>query len=215
MEGALDKNIKLGELLVEAGLVDGFQMNLALSYKRHWGGRVGESLVRLGYITDEDLNAFIAKQFGLPQIDLLSHRIPDDVLGYISESKAIEFCVIPVDFIEIRGVMHLVVAMPDPTNLYVIDALQFLTECWIKPTMASAETIIKAIELQYGAAESRRSRVDPAPLFAGPLPVEPTDEERQSLELAVKHLEEKVDKLLRILLKHSPSSQVKDIIDLL
>jgi type IV pilus assembly protein PilB len=218
MEVDLRKNLKLGELLIEAGLIDGFQMNLALSYKRHWGGRVGESLVRLGYITDEDLHNFIAKQFDLPLIDLLTHRISEDVLDCIPESKAKEFCVIPVDRVESRGIMHLVVAMPDPTNLYVIDTLQFLTECWIKPTMASAESIIKAIDLQYGAAASRRAKFShPAP----PLPIlghpdlDPTDEEWQSPELIVKRLEERFEKLVRILLKHSSTSQVKDLIDLL
>lgn len=218
MEADLEKNIKLGELLVKAGLIDGFQMNLALSYKRHWGGRVGESLVRLGYITDEDLRNFIAKQFNLPHIDLITHRIPEDVLDYIPESKAIEFCVIPVDRVEIRGTMHLVVAMPDPTNLYVIDTLQFLTECWIKPTMASAESITKAIALHYGAASSRRAKVGhPAP--PSPIPdrpaLDPTDEEWQPSELIIKRLEERFEKLVRILLEHGSTAQVKALVDLL
>ena len=218
MEVVLDKNPKLGELLIKAGLIDGFQMNSALSYKRHWGGRVGESLVRLGYITDEDLHTFIAKQFDLPQVDLITHRITDDVLDYIPESKANEFCVIPVDRVEIRGIMHLVVAMPDPTNLYVIDALQFLTECWIKPTMASAESILKAIDLQYGAAARRRAKKDhaaPPPPFPKRPAFEPTDEEWQPSELALKQLEERFEKLVQILIKHSSPTQVKDLIDLL
>lgn len=217
MEVGLEKNVKLGELLIKAGLIDSFQMNFALSYKRHWGGRMGESLVRLGYITDEDLHNFIAKQFDLPHINLITHRIPEDVLDYIPESKAIEFCVIPVDRVETRGIMHLVVAMPDPTNLYVISTLQFLTECWIKPTMASAESIIKAIDLQYGAVSSRRARFShPAPQ---PIPdrpaLDPTDEEWQSPELIVKRLEERFEKLVRILLEHNSASHVKALIDLL
>jgi hypothetical protein len=114
--------------------------------------------------------------------------------------------------------MHLVVAMPDPTNLYVIDTLQFLTECWIKPTMASAESIIKAIGLQYGAASSRRARFGhPAP--PSPIPdrpaLDPTDEEWQPPELIIKRLEERCEKLVRILLEHGSTSQVKALIDLL
>lgn len=217
MEVALDKNLKLGELLIKAGLIDSSQMSSALSYKRHWGGRMGESLVRLGYITNDDLNTFIAKQFDLPQIDLITHRIPDDVLSYIPKSKANEFCVIPVDRVEIRGIMHLVVAMPDPTNLHVIDTLQFLTECWIKPTMISAESILKAINLQYGVADSRRAKVEHSepPPFPHRPSFEPIDEEWMLHESSVKHLEEKFEKLLRILIKHSSPSQVRDLIDLL
>jgi type IV pilus assembly protein PilB len=214
----LDKNPKLGELLVKAGLIDGFQMNSALSYKQHWGGRIGESLIRLGYITDEDLNTFIAKQFDLPQIDIITHRIPDDVLDYVPESQARAFCIIPVDRVEISGIMHLVVAMPDPTNLYVIDTLQFLTECWIKPTMVSADLIMKAINLQYGAAANLRARTEHADL-PPPFPHRPafesTNEDWSSLELAVKNHEEKFEKLLRILIKHSSPAQVNDLIDIL
>jgi hypothetical protein len=217
MEGNLDRNPKLGELLVKAGLIDGFQLNSALAYKRHWGGRMGESLVRLGYITDEDLQTFIAKQFDLPEIDLITHRIPDDVLDYIPKSKASEFCVIPVDRIEIRGVMHLLVAMPDPTNLYVLDTLQFLTECWIKPTMVSADKILKAIDVQYGAAASRRTSTkyaDPPP-FPHQADFEPDADILHPLELAVERLEQRFEKLVRALIKHSPPSQAKNFIDLL
>ena len=145
----MDKNLKLGELLIKDGLIDDYQLSAALSYKRNWGGRLGESLVRLGYLSEKDLCSFLSKQFDLPQIDLITHRIPTEILAYIPESKAREFCVIPIDRVEARGLMHLVVAMPDPTNFSVIDTLQFLTECWIMPTMVSAETILKAIDLQF------------------------------------------------------------------
>jgi type IV pilus assembly protein PilB len=218
MEGTLEKNLRIGELLIKAGLIDSYQMRSALSYKRHWGGRMGESLVRLGYITDEDLTTFISKQFDLPQFDLITHRIPDDVLDYIPESKAYEFCVIPVDRVEIRGTMHLIVAMPDPTNLQVIDTLQFMTECWIKPTMISAELIFKAINLQYGAAANRRAKerhLFAPPPFPHQSVFEPIAEEQRLHGLSVKRLEENFEKLLRILIKHSTPSQVKDLIDLL
>jgi hypothetical protein len=114
--------------------------------------------------------------------------------------------------------MHLVVAVPDPTNLYVIDTLQFLTECWIKPTMVSADLIMKAINLQYGAAANLRARTEHADL-PPPFPHRPafesTNEDWSSLELAVKNYEEKFEKLLRILIKHSAPAQVKDLIEIL
>lgn len=202
---------------MKSGLIDGFQLNAALSYKRHWGGRMGESLVRLGYISEEDLHLFLAKQFDLPQIDLVTQRIPADVLEYIPEAKAREFCVIPVDQIEIRGVMHLVVAMPDPTNLAVIDTLQFLTECWIKPTMASADSILKAINVQYGAAAQIRvagSQRAPQP----PFPHQPeramTSTEALPPEMAIRHLEASFAKLLRLLIRQN-SPLLKDLDELL
>ena len=215
-EGVLEKNLKLGELLIREGLIDGFQLNAALSYKRHWGGRMGESLVRLGYISEKELRTFLARQFDLPEIDLITHRIPAEVLDYIPEAKAREFCVIPVDRVEIRGIMHLVVAMPDPTNLSVIDVLQFLTECWIKPTMVSAETILKAINLQYGVAASRRAGTGHSAAHA-PFPPPSRfegDEEEMPLALTIKRLEDSFEQLMRLLIKRN-SPLIKDLDDLL
>jgi type IV pilus assembly protein PilB len=146
----MQKNVRLGEILKQAGIIDDFQLNSALSYQRHWGGRFGESLIRLGYLTEEKLQSFLARQFELPRIELSGRRIADDVLYYIPVAKAREFNVIPVERREISGTMHLVVAMTDPTNLTVIDSLQFMTGCRISPALASAESISQAIERSYG-----------------------------------------------------------------
>lgn len=144
------KNLKLGEILKDAGIIDDFQLNSALSYQRHWGGRFGESLIRLGYITEEKLQGFLAQQFALPRIELKGRRIPDDVLHYLPVEKAREFNVIPVERGEMSGTMHLVVAMTDPTNLTAIDTLQFVTGCRIRPALASSESIVQAIDRNYG-----------------------------------------------------------------
>jgi type IV pilus assembly protein PilB len=216
-EGLLEKNVKLGELLINSNVIDGFQLNAALSYKRHWGGRMGESLIRLGYISEKELCTFLTKQFDLPQVDLITQRISPEVLSYIPESKAREFCVIPVDRLESRGIMHLVVAMPDPTNLYVIDTLQFLTDCWIQPTMASADEILKAVNLQYGVAAGRRVGADhTAPLtpFPPPSGFETSDQEEIPLSLTIRRLEDSFEKLMRLLIKRN-SPLIKDLDDLL
>jgi len=189
----LDKNLKLGELLIKDGLIDDYQLSAALSYKRNWGGRVGESLVRLGYLSEKDLCSFLTKQFDLPQIDLITHRIPAEILAYIPESKAREFCVIPIDRVEVRGLMHLVVAMPDPTNFSVIDSLQFLTECWIMPTMVSAETILKAIDLQFNDVAGcldERGYTTPSGFSSPHYRFDSVDEGETALELKVRRLSE-------------------------
>ena len=146
----MQKNMRLGEILKQAGIIDDFQLNSALSYQRHWGGRFGESLIRLGYLSEEKLQSFLARQFELPRIELSGRRIPEDVLHYIPMDKARELNVIPVERREMSGTMHLVVAMTDPTNLTAIDSLQFLTGCRIRPALASAESINEAIDHNYG-----------------------------------------------------------------
>jgi len=156
----LTKNLKLGEILKQAGIIDDFQLNSALSYQRHWGGRFGESLIKLGYLTEDKLQNFLARQFDLPQIELFGRKIPEDVLAYIPVQKAREFHVLPVERREISGTMHLVVAMTDPTNLMVTDSLQFMTGCRIKPALAADDAITSAIEKYYGNEEDDQEELD-------------------------------------------------------
>ncbi|NIQ11456.1 MAG: hypothetical protein GWO23_18140 [Gammaproteobacteria bacterium] len=207
------KNLKLGEILKQSGIIDDFQLNSALSYQRHWGGRFGESLIKLGYLTEDKLQNFLAKQFDLPQVELFGHRVAEDVLAYIPETKAREFHVLPVERKEISGTMHLVVAMTDPTNLMVTDSLQFMTGCRIKPALASADAISAAIEKNYGAEVDGQEELDLAlEDFAEPVaeePVSPSPPKVKSASVAastemsasaLKQLENRYENLVRILL---------------
>ena len=171
----MTKNLKLGEILKQAGIIDDFQLNSALSYQRHWGGRFGESLIKLGYLTEDKLQDFLARQFDLPQIELFGQKIPEDVLAYIPLEKAREFHVLPVEQREISGTIHLVVAMTDPTNLMVIDSLQFMTGCRIKPALASGDAITSAIEKYYGPEVDDQEELDFAleDLAEPPKPTQP------------------------------------------
>lgn len=213
----MTKNLRLGEILKQAGIIDDFQLNSALSYQRHWGGRFGESLIKLGYLTEDKLQNFLARQFDLPQIELFGRRIAEDVLAYIPEGKAREFHVLPVERREISGTMHLVVAMTDPTNLMVTDSLQFMTGCRIKPALASADAISAAIERNYGSEIDGQEELDLAledlaePVKPEPQPArqpEPQPAPRPAPAVndnplsasALKQLENRYENLVRILL---------------
>ena len=171
----MSKKLRLGEILKQAGIIDDFQLNSALSYQRHWGGRFGESLIKLGYLSEDKLQNFLARQFDLPQIELFGRKIPEDVLAYIPVDKAREFHVLPVERRELSGTMHLVVAMTDPTNLMVTDSLQFMTGCRIKAALASEEAIGSAIDRSYGTEIDDQEELDFAleDLAEPPKPVEP------------------------------------------
>jgi type IV pilus assembly protein PilB len=213
----LAKNLRLGEILKQAGIIDDFQLNSALSYQRHWGGRFGESLIKLGYLSEDKLQNFLARQFDLPQIELFGRKIPEDVLAYIPVDKAHEFHVLPVERREISGTMHLVVAMTDPTNLMVTDSLQFMTGCRIKAALASGDAISAAIDRNYGPEIDDQEELDfaledlaepvkpvppPAPV-APPVPVPPPVADVYNVGLsasALKQLENRYENLVRILL---------------
>jgi len=224
----LTKNLKLGEILKQAGVIDDFQLNSALSYQRHWGGRFGESLIKLGYLTEDKLQDFLARQFDLPQIELFGRKIPEDVLAYIPQEKAREFLVLPVERREINGSIHLVVAMTDPTNLMVTDSLQFMTGCRIKPALATDEAITSAIEKYYGPDVDDQEELDfalddlaelpkptqpvvpvmpiPEPeqgLMQAPAPIAPAAAAAPDMGhymAALKKLEDRYENLVRILL---------------
>jgi len=211
--------MRLGEILKQAGIINDFQLNSALSYQRHWGGRFGESLIKLGYLTEQKLQDFLARQFELPRVELAARKIPEDVLNYIPAAKAREFHVIPVERQEMSGTMHLVVAMTDPTNLIVIDSLQFMTGCRIKPALASADSIARAIDINYGVLIDDQEELDlaledlaipvSAPRAATPPPApEPVPAPAPApapidfgvAPTAFKRLEERYENLVRILL---------------
>lgn len=206
--------MRLGEILKQAGIIDDFQLNSALSYQRHWGGRFGESLIKLGYLTEGKLQDFLARQFDLPQVDISSRKVSADVLQYIPVAKAKEFHVIPVERQEMSGTIHLVVAMTDPTNLLAIDSLQFLTGCRIKPALASAEAISQAIALNYDHLqketddqelldldlETLKEPPKPAPTPEPKAAPAPAAEPPPVAPSKLNRLEERYENLVRILL---------------
>jgi len=230
----LAKNLRLGEILKQAGIIDDFQLNSALSYQRHWGGRFGESLIKLGYLSESKLQNFLAKQFDLPQIELFGRKIPEDVLAYISVEKAREFHVLPVERREVSGTMYLVVAMTDPTNLIVTDSLQFMTGCRIKAALASEEAIGSAIDRSYGVEMDDQEELDfaledlaktlrpvaPPPVVPSPVvppaqvaPPVPVAYDAHAVS-ALKKLENRYENLVRILLDRGVID-VKDLDELM
>lgn len=163
------KTMRLGDMLVKAGKIDEFQLNSALSYQRHWGGQIGTSLIKLGYIGEEDLLQFLAEQLNLTRIDLARIQVAPEVLALLPMEKALEYNVIPVDRKEFNGSVYLLVAMANPTNLIVIDALQFATSCRVRPALATEEAIRSAIRRCYQKRPAGVRSPDDPPAKA-PLP---------------------------------------------
>lgn len=191
------KSLKIGEMLLKAGVIDGFQLNSALSHQRHWGGRLGSSLVKLGYVAEEKLLAFLAEQLNLPRVDLTKRVIAADLLAYVPADKAREFNVIPVDRKEMSGTLNLLVAMADPANLPVVDALQFITGCRVFPALASEESIRRSIEHYYGLPQALQE-ADPLTPVKETSPASPLSPLFNGLSRP--QTDDKFQQLLRVLL---------------
>ncbi len=140
------KATRLGEMLLEAGLIDQFQLESALSMQRNLGGRIGSALVKLGYLPEETILEFLESQSKYSRTDLQDLEIPLELMKLIPASRLTHLLVIPIELRTQGKEKILRVAMTDPTNLKLIDDLQFATGCRVLPVLAPEEEIRQALK---------------------------------------------------------------------
>lgn len=145
----MDTKKKLGDLLVDAGLIDEIQLRAALSHQKQWGGRIGAILISMGFISEEKLLKFLSSHLQIPAVDFKKVRIQDDVLKLISMDIAKKHHVLPIAIWQEGSKKYLVVAMSDPTNLIAIDEIQFITNLHVKPAIATDIAIGEGIRYYY------------------------------------------------------------------
>jgi hypothetical protein len=148
---------KIGELLLEMGFIDEWQLNAALAYQRDWGGRLGAILIKKGFISEKDMSRVIEEQFGLSCIHLDDIEKPhDEVLRVVPLDSAKKFGIFPIGF---EG-KTLLVAIADPTDLKTLDDIEFSLERRIKPILALESDIMRAIEVYYEGIERLQMTVN-------------------------------------------------------
>src|SRR5512138_3977839 len=141
---------RLGELLVRENLISLQQLQKAQDEQRKTGGRIGSLLVKQGAIADHDLTNFLSKQYGVPAISLKDFDIDEDVLKLIPKPTAEKHQVVPVN----RAGSSLIVAMADPSNIFAIDDIKFLTGYNVEVVVSSEEAIKAAIDRYYDKSAS-------------------------------------------------------------
>ncbi len=140
---------RIGELLLKEKLITPEQLQRAIEEQKRSGGRLGYNLTKLGYISEQELTHFLSKQYGIPTIDLSSEDIDPEVIKLIPEDVAKKYLALPIK----RTGSTLVVAMADPSNIFAIDDIKFLTGYNIETVVASEGAIKSAIEKAYEKAE--------------------------------------------------------------
>ncbi len=140
--------IKLGEMLVQQGVVRAEQMSRALDEQRKSGGKLGAILVQMGFMKDAQLLKALEQSFQLPGIDLNSFQIQAPAIEAIPRHTCDKYVLMPVQKV---GTGTLVVALSDPQNTAVLDDLRFITRCKIQPVVATEMAILAAIDRYYGA----------------------------------------------------------------
>jgi len=137
---------RIGELLVRENLISLQQLQKAQEEQKKAGGRLGYQLTKLGFIEESELTAFLSKQYGVPAIDLNEFEIDPDVIKLVPREVVEKHLIIPVN----RAGASLIVAMSDPSNIFAIDDIKFLTGYNIEVVVAAEGAIRKAIEKYYG-----------------------------------------------------------------
>lgn len=140
---------RLGDLLVETGLITPEQLAKALQVQRQTKERIGKVILNLGYITEENMIEVLEFQLGVPHIDLSNIHIPAKVASLIPVQMAEKYKIIPVN----KQGRKLTLAMVDPTNFYAIDDVRLFSGCEVLPTIARERDVLRAISKAYGVSE--------------------------------------------------------------
>jgi type IV pilus assembly protein PilB len=160
--------VRIGELLLKEKRITPEQLQEVLTYQKANGGKLGLNLVKLGFVKDEDITALLSKQYGVPSINLTQFEIDPAVIKLIPGETAQKYQIIPLS----RAGATLTIAMTDPTNVFAMDDIKFMTGYNVEPVVASEGAVADALDKYY---PTQVKKVD-----AGP----------SALEMATKALEE-------------------------
>jgi len=137
---------KLGEILVRENLISPQHLREALDYQREHGGRLGYNLVKLGLVSDDMITAVLSRQYGIPSVNLELFKIDEHVLHLIPQEVAQKYSVLPLS----RVGASLTLAMVDPTNVFAMDDIKFMTGLNVEPVVVAEASIQQAIAKYYG-----------------------------------------------------------------
>lgn len=141
---------KLGEILVRENLINAQQLREALEYQREHGGRLGTNLVKLGIISDDMITSVLSRQYGVPSINLELFQIEESTIKLIAQEVALKYSVLPIS--KVGATVTL--AMADPTNVFAMDDIKFMTGLNVEPVIASEASIQEAISKYYSTSKA-------------------------------------------------------------
>lgn len=138
-------NKKLGEILVEQGLITQSQLDLALELQKEKGGLIGELLVELKFVSEEDIAKTLTAQYGFAYLPLSNYEIDQELIKFIPERVARQYRLIPIDKIG----DNLTIAMSNPLNSQAIEDIETLLVCNVQVFVSTNSDILQAIEKYY------------------------------------------------------------------
>ena len=197
---------RLGELLVRENLISVQQLRKAQEDQQKNGTRISTALIKVGAIEESKLTDFLSKQYGVPAINLKEFDVDPDIIKLVPKDVAEKHLVIPVN----RAGSSLIVAMCDPSNIYAVDDLKFLTGYNIEPVVTSEPALREAIEKYY--AEKGPNLEDIINTMEDDVEVAEGEEEGGNVEEMAKAADDApVIKLVNLILKDAIGKRASDI----
>jgi type IV pilus assembly protein PilB len=203
-------SVRLGELLTKASLITQDQLKEALRVQKETGGKLGETLIKLGFVSEEDITECLSQQFGVPSINLQHFEIDGSVIKLIPGDVARKYNILPVN----KTGATITIAMADPTNVFAMDDIKFMTGYNVEPVVASELGIKAAIDSYYGTTSSlelKKVMEDLQTQESADLEVLEEDEEMDVNALADSAEEAPVVKLCNLILTDAIKRGASDI----
>jgi len=212
--------VRIGELLLKEKRITPEQLQEVLAYQKANGGKLGLILVKLGFAKDEEITALLSKQYGVPSINLHQFEIDPAVIKLIPPETAQKYQIIPLS----RAGATLTIAMTDPTNVFAMDDIKFMTGYNVEPVVASDGAVNDALEKYYptkpktgeqavnpSALDAATRALEEMPLDAGDVEVLSELEEISAEALQRQGEEAPVIKLVNVILMSAIQKGASDI----
>src|SRR5690349_22603947 len=141
--------VRIGELLLKEKCITPEQLQQALNHQKAKGGKLGFTLVNLGFVKDEEITSLLSKQYGVPSINLTQFEIDQSVIKLIPADTAQKYQIVPLS----RSGATLTIAITDPTNVFAMDDIKFMTGYNVEPVVASETAVTEAIIRYYAIGQ--------------------------------------------------------------
>src|SRR6202171_2954705 len=142
--------VRIGDLLLKEKRITSEQLQQALNHQKANGGKLGYNLVKMGFIKDEEITALLSKQYGVPSINLAQFELDPVVIKLIPPDTAQKYQIVPLS----RSGATLTIAMTDPTNVFAMDDIKFMTGDNVEPVVASETAVMESITRYYNLSKA-------------------------------------------------------------
>lgn len=162
--------VRLGQMLLDEGCINEMQLNSAIAHQGRWNTRIGEALVALGYLSERTMLVTLARQLGVPYVELGDRRVPRAVLDLVPLRIIRRRHLMPLGLLQQahhRG--PLLVAVSDPADLSSLDEVAFASGFPVKAVLASQADVDRAIDRHFEGLTDSRPRALDLPADPGPI----------------------------------------------